>query len=207
MTRTGRPPHDDVLTPAEWRVCEGVRHGLTNRQIAERIGISLDAVKYHVANALQKLGFASRRELRSWAGIRKNSALFGRKPAVNPTAIALGPIGQISRSVSDIRASERWYRDVLGLKHLYAFGDLSFFDCGSVRLFLSESETAASDSILYFDVGDIHATYGALESAGIEFINAPHLIHTHADGTEEWMAFFNDNENRPLALMSRIRRT
>ena len=52
MTR-GRPPHDDVLTPAEWRVVEGVRHGMTNPEIARRQGVSLDAVKYHVANALQ----------------------------------------------------------------------------------------------------------------------------------------------------------
>lgn len=28
------------------------------------------------------------------------------------------------------------------------------------------------------------------------------MIHRHADGTEEWMAFFNDPEGRPLAIMS-----
>ena len=53
--RRGRPPVDDVLTPAEWRTVHAVQHGLTNRQIAERRGISVDAVKYHVANALEKL--------------------------------------------------------------------------------------------------------------------------------------------------------
>ena len=31
----GRPPHADVLTPAEWRVVEGVRHGMSNPQIDE----------------------------------------------------------------------------------------------------------------------------------------------------------------------------
>ena len=52
----GRPPFDDVLTPAEWRVAEAVRHGLTNPEIARLQGVSADAVKYHVANALHKLG-------------------------------------------------------------------------------------------------------------------------------------------------------
>ena len=32
--RLGRPKHDDVLTPAEWKVAEQVRHGMTNRRIA-----------------------------------------------------------------------------------------------------------------------------------------------------------------------------
>ncbi|MBB5713227.1 LuxR C-terminal-related transcriptional regulator [Sphingomonas aerophila] len=49
----GRTAHDDVLTPAEWRVVEAVRHGLTNAIIASRLGVSADAVKFHVANALQ----------------------------------------------------------------------------------------------------------------------------------------------------------
>jgi hypothetical protein len=31
------------------------------------------------------------------------------------------------------------------------------------------------------------------------------MIHRHDDGTEEWMAFFNDNEGRPLAIMTQMR--
>src|SRR5450631_4480231 len=74
-SRRGRPPHDDVLTPAEWRIVHAVKHGMTSRQIAERRGISIDAVKYHVANALQKLGLANRRELRHWHLAPKGGAL------------------------------------------------------------------------------------------------------------------------------------
>src|SRR6185437_9794875 len=55
-TRRGRPPSEDVLTPSEWRVVHAVQHGLSNREIARRRGISVDAVKYHVANAVAKLG-------------------------------------------------------------------------------------------------------------------------------------------------------
>jgi catechol 2,3-dioxygenase-like lactoylglutathione lyase family enzyme len=116
----------------------------------------------------------------------------------------LGPIGQISRTVKDIAAARSWYADTLGLRHLYSFGNLAFFDCGGLRLFLSEGEGGASDSILYFRIDNIHAALAALSSRGIEFTHAPHLIHTHADGTEEWMAFFKDNEGRALALMSQV---
>ena len=31
----------------------------------------------------------------------------------------------------------------------------------------------------------------------------PARIHTHDDGTEEWMTFFEDGEGNTLALMSR----
>ena len=65
----GRPPELDLLTPAEWRVVEAVRHGLTNRQIAERQGVTVDAVKYHVGNALGKLGMRSRVALKRWSGV------------------------------------------------------------------------------------------------------------------------------------------
>jgi len=200
MTR-GRPPHDDVLTPAEWRVVEFVRHGLTNRDIAERLGVSFDAVKFHVANALAKLGFESRAELRTWAGVRRDSNL-SRQETDMQADLAIGPVGQIARTVKDVAAARAWYGEVLGLQHLYSFGNLAFFDCGGVRLFLSEGENSVSESILYFRVPDIRAAHQALAARGVAFTHAPHMIHRHADGTEEWMAFFTDNERRPLAIMA-----
>ena len=75
MPRRGRPPADDLLTPAEWRVADAVRHGLSNPQIARGQGVSVDAVKYHVGNALQKLGLADRRALRQWDGVPRRGAL------------------------------------------------------------------------------------------------------------------------------------
>lgn len=196
----GRPPHDDLLTPAEWAVIEFVRHGLTNRQIAARRAVSVDAIKFHVANALAKLGMASRAELRRWDGVRRDSALKAKEHAMTETK--LGSIGQIARTVSDIASSEAWYRDVLGLPHLYTFGELAFFDCGGTRLYLQQGEVKP-ESILYFDVANIHAAHTALAEKGIEFVSAPHMVHRHADGTEEWMAFFNDPDGRPLGLTMR----
>jgi catechol 2,3-dioxygenase-like lactoylglutathione lyase family enzyme len=120
-------------------------------------------------------------------------------------ALQLGVIGQISRPVSDISVAVRWYGEVLGLPHLYTFGDLAFFDCGGTRLFLSASgETAGEPSVLYFRVDDIQSAYDELQSRGVEFEGAPHLIHKHDDGVEEWMAFFPDPDGHPLAIMAQV---
>jgi DNA-binding CsgD family transcriptional regulator len=201
-SRRGRPPHDDVLTPAEWRTVHAVKHGMTSRQIAQRRGISIDAVKYHIANALAKLGLANRKELRQWHRAPKDSAL--KDPTMN-SQLALGPIAQIARSVQDIKQAEAWYKDVLGLPHLYTFGNLAFFDCNGTRLMLSQESAVAAESILYMRVGNISAAYELLKSRGVEFINAPHMVHRHADGTEEWLSMLKDPEGRPLGIMAQAK--
>lgn len=204
MTRSrGRPPYQDVLTPAEWKVVEAVRHGLTNRAIASKMAISTDAVKYHVANALSKLGFTRRTELRAWSGIAQASAL-GQRPIDMNGETKLAGLGQVGRSVADIGAARTWYGDVLGLRHLYSFGNLAFFDCDGVRLFLFEEDEGQASSMLYFRVADVRSAHKTLEERGVTFISAPHMIHRHQDGSEEWMAFFHDNESRPLAIMSTV---
>ena len=121
--------------------------------------------------------------------------------------LRLGPIGQIAREVSDIAAAVAWYRDVLGLPFLYQYGDLAFFDCGGTRLFISPPEggrAPAAQSILYFRVGDIAATQVALEAKGVHFYGQPHMIFKHESGVEEWLSPFNDNEGRPLCLISQV---
>jgi DNA-binding CsgD family transcriptional regulator/catechol 2,3-dioxygenase-like lactoylglutathione lyase family enzyme len=200
--RRGRPPHDDLLTPAEWRTVNAVRHGLTNREIAGRRGVSLDAVKFHVANAIGKLGVENRKALRKWRGAPRDSVIRTEGESVSETMSIVG-LGQVARTVSDIEQSTTWYRDVLGLKHLYTFDKLAFFDCGGTRLMLSQNEELQpAESILYLRVPDIEAAYSALEQSGVETISAPHMIHRHEDGTEEWMAFFKDPDDRPLAIMA-----
>jgi len=122
-------------------------------------------------------------------------------------SLKLGSIGQISRSVTDIKQTEVWYGKVLGLPHLYTFGTLAFFDCGGVRLLLSQVEgIPPAESILYLRVDDIQTAHATLAARGVDFINAPRMIHAHADGTQEWMAFFKDPEGRPMAIMSQVKR-
>jgi DNA-binding CsgD family transcriptional regulator/catechol 2,3-dioxygenase-like lactoylglutathione lyase family enzyme len=200
----GRPPHADLLTPGEWRTVHSVKHGMTNVEIARRRGISVDAVKFHVSNALAKLGLRNRRELRAWFRAPADSALAkqDQETTMNGTPSLPRMIGQIARSVSDTAAAEKWYRDVLGLTHLYTFGTLAFFDIGGTRLMLSQEGGAVKESLLYLKVDDIVAAQRTLESRGVKFTHAPHMIHRHADGTEEWMAFFEDPDGRPMAVMS-----
>lgn len=212
MTRNGpgRPRHDDVLTPAEWKVAEQVRHGLTNWRIAERMDVSLDAVKFHVGNALSKLGFLSREELRLWDGVAKGTALHQmRRTAMDAQINTTGymMLGQVARTTRSVEDSRAWYRDVLGLPELYAFPGLAFFDLGGVRLMLTEEDgnSTSQQSILYLRVPDLHAAKEDLEKRGASFTHAPHIIHRHEDGTEEWMTFLEDNEGRPLALMTQMR--
>ena len=127
------------------------------------------------------------------------------------TTLALGPIGQISRSVSNIEAAVAWYRDVLGLTHLFTAGPLAFFDCGGTRLFLSEG-AVKPESILYFRVADVHAAHQTLVSRGVHVVSVPHKIHRHDNGMEEWMAFYADPEvavlaephSRIIALMAQV---
>lgn len=49
-------------------------------------------------------------------------------------------IGQGSLLVRKIARAEAFYREVLGLRHLFTFGTLAFFDLDGVRLFLAQPE-------------------------------------------------------------------
>jgi DNA-binding CsgD family transcriptional regulator/predicted enzyme related to lactoylglutathione lyase len=208
----GRPPHPDVLTPAEWKVLDLVRHGMRRAEIARRRGITVDAVKYHLANISGKLGVATR-ELRHWPGIPNTTALAHRRTertmAHSSTSVRLGVIGQVSLAIRDVGRAERFYGQTLGLPHVFTFGDLAFFDAGGVRLYLHRKDESdwRPSSILYFLVDDIHATQASLGGAGVHFTGAPHVIYTDDEtGLEEWMVFFEDGEGNTLALMSRVAR-
>jgi DNA-binding CsgD family transcriptional regulator/predicted enzyme related to lactoylglutathione lyase len=208
MTRArrgrGRPPHPDLLTPAEWQVLDWVRHGLGRAEIARRRGTSVDAVKYHLANISGKLGVRGR-ALRHWPGV---PASHRRRTLATPGTIStrLDAIGQVSLFIRDVERATRFYAETLGLAHLFTFGDLAFFDAGGTRLYLHRKDESdwRPGSILYFTVDDIHAAAESLAAGGVHFTGAPHRIHTHDDGTEEWMAFFDDGEGNTLALMSRV---
>jgi len=52
----------EPLTPREREVLDLLAHGLTNRQIAERLGISEHTAKFHVAAVSAKLGATGRTE-------------------------------------------------------------------------------------------------------------------------------------------------
>src|SRR2546422_3763773 len=118
--------------------------------------------------------------------------------------LALTQIGQISVTIHDLARAVAFYRDTLGMKHLFSAGRMSFFDCGGVRLMLALPEKPEFDhpsSILYFKMEDILAAHETLVDRGVRFETKPTLIASL--GTHDlWMAFFRDSENNVMALMS-----
>ena len=121
--------------------------------------------------------------------------------------VALSQIGQIAVNVRDLPRAVNFYRDVLGMQHLFDAGPkLSFFDCGGVRLMLGPAEQPEFDhpgSILYYRVADLEAAYQELLAKGVRFQEAPHLI-AKMPTYELWMAFALDTEDNLFALMSEV---
>jgi len=115
----------------------------------------------------------------------------------------LNRIGQIALAVRDVDKAEAFYRDVLRLRWLYRFGDLTFFDCSGVRLLLEKAREpgeAIYGSPIYFSCADIDLAVRDLEQRGVTFTSKPHLIAPMEDH-DLWMAFFHDPDGHTLALM------
>lgn len=84
MARRGRPPHPDILTPAEWRVLEELRAGGTYVEVAVRLGIQVGTVKFHARNMREKLHLETRDQLVDW---RHEREAGGRRRAFAPLAL------------------------------------------------------------------------------------------------------------------------
>src|SRR5438270_13363652 len=92
---------------------------------------------------------------------------------------ALARIGQIAINAHDVDRATAFYRDVLGLQHLFRAGQLSFVDCGGVRLMLDRPEKPEFDqpsSVFYVQAGDIRATHRRLKDAATKFDDEPNVI-------------------------------
>lgn len=117
-------------------------------------------------------------------------------------AFSLGPVGQIALGVADADRSEAFYGGVLGLRKLFRFGGLAFFDCGGLRLLLDQtSEAVRMGSPIYFRVADIVLARRELEGRGVAFTDQIHLVAPMEDH-DLWMTFFRDPDAHILALMS-----
>lgn len=107
-------------------------------------------------------------------------------------------LSQISRRVENLTRARAFWTG-LGIPELYAFPGLAFLALGPTRLMLRETGTREPADILYLSTPDIAAAFAALPE-GVTRTRAPHVIHTHPDGRQEWMAFFQDDEGRDLAF-------
>jgi methylmalonyl-CoA/ethylmalonyl-CoA epimerase len=115
----------------------------------------------------------------------------------------LDHIGQIALATADVDRAEAFYADALGLRKLYRFGDLTFFDCAGVRLMIEKARTPeniAHASVIYFRCADIDLAVRELQQRGVSFTHPPNLI-ARMDDHDLWMAFFTDPDGHTLALM------
>ena len=119
----------------------------------------------------------------------------------------LSTIQQISVNARDLDRARAFYRDNLGMKHLFdAPPQMTFFDAGGIRLLIGVAEKTEFDhpsSILYFRVDDIRAAHGDLKGRGVRFRDEPHLV-AKLPGREIWICFFDDSEGNVLALTSEV---
>lgn len=122
-----------------------------------------------------------------------------------PSSPRLARIGQIAVTVEDIDRATAFYRDTLGVPHLFSAPGMAFFDCDGVRLMLSlpQGTEPGASSILYFRVEGIQEAAAALEARGVHFEREPQAAHRTETSTL-WLAFFRDSEGNLMALMEDV---
>ncbi|HEY6232990.1 MAG TPA: VOC family protein [Pyrinomonadaceae bacterium] len=128
---------------------------------------------------------------------------------MSSASLNLSTIEQIAVNVHDLERATAFYRDQLGMKHLFSVPpNLAFFDCDGIRLMLSlpaKPEFDDASSIIYFNVEDIQSACATLSKRGVNIEEQPIFV---ADmGTYDlWLASFRDSENNLLALMSHVQK-
>ena len=117
----------------------------------------------------------------------------------------LGRLGQVLVPVRDVERATAFYRDALGMRFLYAFPHMAFFDADGVRIYLAEPESPdfAGQATLYFRVDDIGAAVDALRAQGVAFGGEPHVVHRDPS-YELWMCFTKDPDGNNIGLMSEV---
>ena len=116
-------------------------------------------------------------------------------------------IGQIAVNVKDLARATAFYRDTLGMRLLYEFPGLAFFDCGGVRLMLARAEKPEFDhptSTIYYRVADIQQSAQTLRDADVTLEHEPHIIAKMPDH-DLWMFFVRDSEDNLIGFMSEVR--
>lgn len=71
--RSSQPDLTSTLTPSELRVVDLIGDGLSNREIADRLGVVEKTVKNHITSILAKMGLQRRTQVAAWVASRKHS--------------------------------------------------------------------------------------------------------------------------------------
>ncbi len=128
-------------------------------------------------------------------------------PAPTSASALDATIGQVALTVRDVTKSSAFYRDAVGLAFLFGAGpSLAFFRIGNTRLMLSGAEgelLPGSGTVLYLKVDDIRSAHSAMQSRGVVFVDAPHLVAPMPDH-DLWMCFFRDPDHHLWGLMAEL---
>lgn len=128
-------------------------------------------------------------------------------PMTQASSFGLSQIVQIAVTAHDLERAAEFYRDKLGMKHLFSVPPkMAFFDCDGVRLMLSLPDKPEFDhpsSIIYFNVTDIQEAAKTLSERGVQFEEKPIFV-ADMGSYDLWLASFRDSENNLLALMSNV---
>jgi methylmalonyl-CoA/ethylmalonyl-CoA epimerase len=120
--------------------------------------------------------------------------------------VSLSRIKQIAIPVHSIDQAKAFYRDTLGMRHLFdAPPALSFFDCGGVQLMLAGPGAQGKDgdeqhAVLFYDVSDIKTTHARIKSSGAKSLAEPRVI-AHMNGREIWVSELSDGQGNVVGLM------
>jgi predicted enzyme related to lactoylglutathione lyase len=113
-------------------------------------------------------------------------------------------VGQIHISVTDVDRSVAFYRDVLGIPHLFTVPGqpMAFFASGDVRLYLGvpSAPEFTSRCVLYFRVTDVDAEVDRLTGLGVRFAGPPQVAHRDREH-ELWLADCTDPDGHHILLM------
>lgn len=116
--------------------------------------------------------------------------------------LQLDRIGQLGIMVKDLDAAVAFYRDKLGVKHLFTAPGMAFFDLGGIRLMLGQAGPGyPAATFLYYKVDDIHSAFETLKDRGVPVVEDPELAH-RTPQMELWLAQFKDMDGNPVVLMS-----
>jgi len=119
--------------------------------------------------------------------------------------LADASVTQLLIPIADFERGVAFYRDVLGLRLLFAAPpQMAFFQCGAVRLLVGVTppgQEAQRGSQIYFTVQDIEAVHSSLSNQGVKFKAPPHVVN-RSPKSEFWLAEFVDPDGNQVALMS-----
>lgn len=119
-------------------------------------------------------------------------------------ALGITKVGQVAITVRDIERATAFYKDTLGLIHLFsAPPKMAFFDAGGLRILIGEVEPGKEghgSALLYYQVPDIDAAHATLTATGVAVDSDPHFVAKMPDH-DLWLATYQDGEGNVFALM------